>query len=50
MLHEDCEPTVPVTPENVKQAMGLSNSAYSADVYKPNQTTIDAMEEALNER
>jgi len=28
----------------------LANSAYSADAHKPNQTTIDAMEEALNER
>ena len=50
MLHEDCEPRVPVTPEHVKQTMGITNSAYSADVHKPNQTTIDAMEEALNER
>jgi hypothetical protein len=50
MLHEDCEPRVPVTPENVKQSMGLSNSAYSADAHKPNQTTIEALEEALDER
>ena len=28
----------------------LANSAYSADAHKPNQTTIDAMEEALDER
>jgi hypothetical protein len=50
MLHEDCEPRVPVTPENVKQAMGLTNFAYSAYAHKPNQTTIKALEEALNER
>ena len=28
----------------------LANSAYSADAHKPNQTTIEALEEALNER
>jgi hypothetical protein len=28
----------------------LANSAYSADAHKPNQTTIEALEEALDER
>jgi hypothetical protein len=23
LLHEDCEPKVPVTPENVKKQMGI---------------------------
>jgi len=50
MLHEDCEPKVPVTPEHIKQAMGITNCAYSADAHKPNQTTIEALEEALDER
>jgi len=50
LLHEDCEPRVLVTPECVKQSMGLPNSAYSADVHKPNQITIEALEEALDER
>ena len=48
MLHEDCEPKVPVTPEHVKQTMGINNSAYCADAHRFNQTTIDAMEEAMN--
>jgi hypothetical protein len=50
MLHEDCEPRVPVTPELVKQAMGIVSSANCADAHKPNQTTIEALEEALDER
>jgi len=28
----------------------LANSAYSADAHKPNQTTIEAIKEALDER
>jgi len=50
MLHEDCDPQVMVTSEADKKAMGIVSSAYSADAHKPNQTTIEALEEALNER
>jgi hypothetical protein len=50
MLHEDCDPQVMVTSEADKKAMGIVNSAYSADAHKPNKTTIKALEEALDER
>ena len=49
MLHEDCDPQVMVTSEADKKAMGIVNSAYSADAHKPNKTTIKALEEALDE-
>jgi len=35
MLHEDCDPQVNVTSRADKQAMGLVNSADSADMQEP---------------
>jgi hypothetical protein len=45
MLHEECDPQVPVTPDSVKKEMGILDSADCADAHEPNQTTIDAMNE-----
>jgi hypothetical protein len=45
MLHEECDPLVPVTPDSVKKEMGILDSADCADGHEPNQTTIDAMNE-----
>jgi hypothetical protein len=45
MLHEECDPQVPVTPDSVKKEMGILDSEDCADGHEPNQTTIDAMNE-----